>query len=134
MNKYTLVRVSQCNSGTYGYLIKDGEPFCLTLEPKNPIIPKGTYECYRVNSPKRGYEVYQFRYVPGHVDVQIHKLNVYFETQGCIGIGMGLSEFSNSSIGVIPKIFGFVKGIFGSKTAFEKLMKEQIGFIILEVL
>jgi hypothetical protein len=146
LNKYTLTRMVSIKSGTFGWLALDGMPFCLTLEPAVPIIPPGTYHCRRRFSFKRNQEVYQLEAVPGHDYVQLHRLNVavplqkkdgngneivHYETEGCIGVGMGWYKFDPVEI---PGLKERTLGLANSKTAFLRLMNEQEGDILLEVI
>jgi len=115
---YKLIRWFSGKTGTFGGLVKNGKPFCLTLEPEVPIIPNGIYKCKRYLSPKRGYVVYKLENVPGHEAVQIHIGNTIADTEGCILIGQSLSEY---------------EGIAYSRIAFDKFMHSNKGDITLEV-
>lgn len=131
---YTLYRAYSINLyGTFGYLAKDGVPFCLTIEPFIPVIPTGTYICERIISPSRKQKCYQLANVPGHTAIQIHPYNVALQSKGCIGLGMGLGDFSHAEIGAIPKLLGWIKGMLYSKVAFNKLMQDKEPVIVLEI-
>ncbi len=142
LNKYTLNRLVSTKIGTFGWIALRGMPFCLTLEPEVPIIPPGTYHCRRRFSFKRNQEVYQLEAVPGHDYVQLHRLNVavplqrkdksiWFQTEGCIGVGMGWYPFDTVEI---PGLKERTLGLSNSRSAFKKLMDEQEGDILLEVM
>jgi hypothetical protein len=74
-----------------------------------PKVPPGAYVCVLYPSPKRGYEVWMLKDVPGHDHIEIHRGNFNHDSDGCILIGT-------------TRIEG---GIGGSKDAFEKFMAMQ---------
>lgn len=82
------------NGGTFGVLVLNGSPFCLTLEPawkmneKNfSCIPEGQYIACRYNSSKYG-NVWMLDNVPGRSFIEIHAGNIIKDTNGCILLGM----------------------------------------------
>ena len=89
----TLKRVAENVDGTFGVLIHNNIPFCLTLEPewrdnKQNIscIPNGFYTCQKVNSPKFG-STFEIKRVPNRTHVLFHKGNLETDTLGCIILG-----------------------------------------------
>ncbi len=79
--------------GTFGVLIINGRPFCLTCElpwrdNKDEIscIPAGTYPCIPHNGAKFKH-VWELIGVPGRADVLIHMGNIITNTKGCILVG-----------------------------------------------
>ena len=89
----TLKRVAENEDGTFGVLIHNNIPFCLTLEPewqnnKQNIscIPPKHYTCQKVNSPKFG-STFEIKRVPNRTHVLFHKGNVETDTLGCVILG-----------------------------------------------
>ena len=89
----TLKRVAENEDGTFGVLIHNNVPFCLTIEPewKNNMqniscIPEGSYTCEKVNSPKFG-STFEIKRVPNRTHVLFHKGNVETDTLGCVILG-----------------------------------------------
>lgn len=91
--QFELIRVSMLESGTFGVLLDEELPFCLTIErpwlmnERNiSCIPAGDYVCRRVNSPKFG-NTFEVTDVPGRSEILFHKGNVVDDTHGCIVLG-----------------------------------------------
>lgn len=109
----TLKRVGVCRHGTFGVLIKDGLPLCVTLEDLWKLnqtniscIPPGTYKCVRFDGAKfKGVWILQG--VPARSYILIHSGNTSNDTHGCILVG---DSFSDNGIG-------------GSKSALKKLQR-----------
>jgi len=85
-----LKRITDNGKVTFGVLIENNIPFCVTLE--NPwidnktdvsCIPVGTYICKRVNSPKYG-NTFEITNVPNRTHVLLHSGNWARDTKGCI--------------------------------------------------
>lgn len=77
-------------SGTFGVLIIDKMPFCVTLEPPDKLnkvnksnIPTGQYYCVKRHSEKYG-ETFEVIGVPERDSIIIHPGNVPNDTGGCI--------------------------------------------------
>lgn len=96
--------------GTLGILWNGWWPFCLTLEPVNPI-PVGTYPISVYMSPKNGFNVYLLSDVPGYDMIEIHPGNTYADTAGCILVG--------NEIGLVNNVYA----VMNSKKVFDNLMK-----------
>jgi hypothetical protein len=104
-------RVGFGSYGTLGVMFLNAWPFCLTLEPKNPI-PAGTYPLTKYLRPN-GDTVYLLHDVPGFTYIEIHPGNTLSDTSGCIMPGLYM---------------GFINGVFavlGSKLAFNKIMAQN---------
>lgn len=94
LNIITLIRFNSTKYGTFGTLSLDGINLS-TLEPINPIIPKGDYlvECsyspkFSMKPPYDKYEgVPLVKGVPGHEGIRIHIGNYLSDTNGCILVG-----------------------------------------------
>jgi Family of unknown function (DUF5675) len=109
MNEAILTRRESTDQGTCGVL-SFGSEYTFSLElpwrdnrPQLSCIPKGTYTCAIVNSPKFG-KVYEVKNVPNRGNVLIHSANVAgdttlgYDTQlhGCIAPNMKLGLMRNS--------------------------------------
>ncbi len=78
---------------TFGVLLDEKIPFCLTLERpwlenrrSVSCIPEGGYLCKRVNSPKFG-DTFEVTNVPERSHILFHKGNFFDDTHGCILTG-----------------------------------------------
>jgi len=88
-----LRRVAQSSKGTFGVLVRDDLPLCLTLEdPWNDnkigescIVP-GTYKCQPHNGA-HFQNVWELLSVPGRSAILIHAGNSIDDTRGCILVG-----------------------------------------------
>lgn len=97
MSNLNIIKLTRSNStkyGTFGTLSLDGITMS-TLEPINPIIPKGDYLVECTYSPKFSikppYDKYNgvplIKGVPGHEGIRIHIGNYLSDTNGCILVG-----------------------------------------------
>lgn len=114
MKYFTLIRVAYTPDGTYGVLLDEGQPFCLTIEREwlNNVsniscIPVGKYICLRKKSPKFG-ETFEVLDVKGRTHILFHKGNLMDDSHGCIVVGeqyghITLGEDALSSSGVAFK-------------------------------
>lgn len=105
-----LVRVATNADGIYGVLIQGNIPFAVTLEDQFLSIPKGSWQCQRVNSPKFGV-TFEVRDVPGRSHILFHRGNTEADTTGCILVG----ESFNPVLGR--------PGITASKAGFEEFIR-----------
>lgn len=108
-----LKRVGSCRFGTFGVLLKDGMPLCVTLEdlwklnqPNISCIPPGTYQCNKFNGVKFK-DVWILKNIPDRSYILIHSGNTSDDTHGCILVGDSYSD----------------NGIGGSKSALKKLQR-----------
>ena len=90
---FKLIRISHTNNATFGVLLDENIPFCVTLERpwlenKRSIscIPEGFYICERVQSPKFG-DTFEIKDVPGRSHILFHKGNLSDDTHGCVLVG-----------------------------------------------
>lgn len=109
-----LIRVATDGTGTYGVLVDNNRPLCVTLEPEVPIIEPGMYECHRAWFNKDGYEVFEID-VPGHSYVYFHIGNTIKDTEGCVLLA---TEF------IPPELGG---GVMYSRIAYNRFMSHLAG-------
>ena len=93
MRFFKLIRVASLADVTFGVLLDDDIPFCVTLErpwrnnQRNiSCIPKGGYVCLKKDSPKFG-KTYEVQKVEGRSHILFHKGNIADDTHGCIILG-----------------------------------------------
>lgn len=79
--------------GTFGVMVVDGEPFCVTLEPyardnapNVSCIPSGVYLCKRVYSGIVGGDTFEVTDVERRSFIRFHPGNTDDNTEGCIVI------------------------------------------------
>lgn len=92
--KITLRRVTfGSDSPTYGVLLSQGLPLCLTLErpwldnaAQVSCVPPGVYPCIAHNSPDHP-DTWEVTSVPNRFEVLIHTGNTVNDTKGCILVG-----------------------------------------------
>jgi len=101
MRRFKLVRIAYIPDGTFGALFDEDTPFCLTLEREwndnkrgESCIPRGSYLCKRVQSPKFGdtFEVYD---VPGRSHILFHRGNIEDDTHGCLVTGEEYGKYKD---------------------------------------
>lgn len=93
MKNFNLLRISYIDDGTFGVLLDEKMPFCLTLEriwanneKGESCIPVGTYACERRLSPKFG-NTFEVCEVPNRSEILFHKGNLMDDSHGCILLG-----------------------------------------------
>lgn len=93
MKIFRLIRVATGIEATFGVLLDDKIPFCVTLElpwinneRHISCIPLGTYTCSIITSPKFG-RTFEVKEVPGRFNILFHKGNIKDDTHGCILLG-----------------------------------------------
>lgn len=93
MRPFTLIRIADIKDGTFGVLLEDDTPFCVTIEREwlnnqrgISCIPVGEYVCKRVNSPKFG-NTFEVMNVPNRTAILFHKGNIDADSHGCIIVG-----------------------------------------------
>jgi len=98
MRRVKLIRIGEYNDATYGALLVNDRPVCLTLEDawkdnKTSIscIPKGKYKLTWHTSPRFG-GCYLVNDVPGRSHILIHTGNSADDTHGCILLGLMFGE------------------------------------------
>ena len=94
MTEITLRRISTGEKGTFGALIRNNVPLCVTLEePDNgnrrgiSCIPAGRYSVVRHNGT-RFKNVWRLEMVPNRDFVLIHNGNTTDDVEGCILVGL----------------------------------------------
>lgn len=87
--------------GTFGALVLDAEPFCVTLEPYHRFnekgkssIPAGQYIGVPYNSPRFG-PVYLLVDTAGREMVELHPGNSDDDTRGCILLGQHFGKLNS---------------------------------------
>ena len=91
--KFKLIRISHTANETFGVLLEEDIPFCVTLErpwlgniKSVSCIPKGFYVCKRIQSPKFG-NTFEIENVPSRSHILFHKGNLSDDTHGCVLVG-----------------------------------------------
>jgi hypothetical protein len=115
MKTAILRRVVESGAGTFGVLIIDGLPCCVTLEhpwqhneQNISCIPPGNYTLKRYESEVHG-STWQIQPVPGRGTILFHGGNTLLDSKGCVIVG--------SSYGTIGTHYGVRK----SRDAMERL-------------
>ena len=113
---------SSAEYGTFGCLVFNGQPICVTLEPYHrdnkqgvSCIPAGCYTLERYDSPKFG-DTWIIDDVQGRSYVLFHWGNLDDHTQGCVLLG--------ESFGTL----GGEWAILSSKQAFSEFMALSKGY------
>lgn len=90
---FKLIRISHTTIATFGVLLEEDIPFCVTLErpwlgniKSISCIPEGFYICERVQSPKFG-DTFEIKSVSGRSHILFHKGNLSDDTHGCVLVG-----------------------------------------------
>lgn len=93
MKHLTIYRSPSTQNGTFGMMLDEEIPFCLTVErpwlnnEKNrSCIPVGEYICKRVMSPNFG-DTFEVCDVPGRTLIRFHKGNIMDDSHGCVVVG-----------------------------------------------
>jgi hypothetical protein len=93
MKQFDLKRIAKINDGTFGVLLDEEVPFCLTVERpwlNNEVgkscIPADIYICRRVLSPNFGW-TFLVTNVRGRSEILFHKGNIMDDSHGCIILG-----------------------------------------------
>ena len=122
----TLKRIAQKAEGTYGVLMDEGTPFCLTHElpwlnneRNKSCIPVGEYTCKKINTEHYG-DVFQVMDVPNRTDILIHKGNFSTDTLGCILLGESFAEILN------PKLNKIETAVASTGEAYTEFMKIRL--------
>lgn len=89
----TIKRISENEHGTFGVLIKDNIPLCVTLEDmwkdnKRNIscIPAGMYHVVK-HFGRKYKDVWRIENVPNRYGILIHSGNTEEDTTGCVLVG-----------------------------------------------
>jgi len=96
-----LIRVCSSDEGTFGVMVIDNNPLCVTCEEpwkdnarKVSCIPSGEYSCIPHNGG-RFKDVWEVSGVSGRTAVLIHNGNTINDTEGCILVGKGFGCLGN---------------------------------------
>jgi len=124
MNRsFTIIRSPSTEDGTFGMMLDDQIPFCLTLERKwldnrkgESCIPSGLYLCERVISPKFG-ETFEITNVPNRTQILFHKGNLINDSHGCVILGEQF-EYINGK-----------NAVLSSGKAFSEFIQRTLGLI-----
>lgn len=102
-----LYRVAQSERGTFGALVIDHLPFCVTMElpwrdNRNSLscIPAGKYKWKKHNSPSKGPVIW-IQDVPGRSWIYFHVANWPSNVLGCIGVGLRYGRSGTGEYGVL---------------------------------
>ncbi len=101
MKYFKLVRVAYIEDGTFGVLLDEETPFCLTLEREwkenrrgESCIPTAIYSCSRLISPKFG-NTFEICNVPNRSHILFHKGNIEDDSHGCVILGEEYGKYKN---------------------------------------
>src|SRR5690349_2536400 len=103
-----VVRQDFSSTCVIGELLIDGQHFCWTLEPADPI-PLGSYDVAIRWSDKFNRLMPHVEAVPGHVGIEIHWGNWPQDTEGCLLVG----EFKKPEIDFIGNSHVTFTSLFG---------------------
>lgn len=99
MEKVYLTRAARNPVGSYGVLVYNSYPLCVTAErpwlnnkPNVSCIPAGTYHFKRYQSPHNG-ETWITQDVPGRSNIEIHAANTPEQVEGCCAVGLYFAQF-----------------------------------------
>ena len=91
----TIKRITTSNAGTFGVIMDEGKPFCVTCElpwknntPNISSVPTGIYEAVRVQSPRFG-NTFEVTNVQGRAHILFHRGNSTKDSRGCILLAEG---------------------------------------------
>lgn len=121
MKNIVLKRISFRDDGTFGVLMDEDLPFCLTVElpwlnneQNVSCIPSGVYVCKRIISPTFG-ETFEITGVPNRTHVLFHVANTVDDLKGCVGLGEMFGRLGSKT------------AVQMSKQAFWELMERTAG-------
>lgn len=128
MNKVILHRVLSSDKGTFGVLIYQNKPICVTCEdpwndnkPNISCIPFGSYKAAPHSSVKYP-NVWVVNGVKDRSAILIHQGNSTKDTEGCILVGEYFTDFSGNP------------GIANSKLTLDKLRKLLPKEFVLDII
>lgn len=84
-----------------------------------PKLPDGQYTCVRGEHQLKNmphlFETFEITNVPGHTNILIHVGNFDFDSEGCVLVGISVSQLNGR------------QALGASKSAFAKFMRVQDG-------
>lgn len=96
-----LNRFVSSDKGTFGALVVDDEPICVTVERpwlnnqhNISCIPVGDYQCIQHNTIKFP-DTWEVTGVPDRDAILIHAANTYPDVEGCVGVGNSFGNMNN---------------------------------------
>jgi len=102
-----LKRVCTSAKGTFGVLMHEYVPLCVTLElawnnnyVNKSCIPIGVYNCRRFQSPRFG-DTFLIEGVNSRTNIVFHEGNTIKDTNGCILVG---TTFDHASISITESL------------------------------
>ena len=130
MNTVTLHRVLSSDKGTFGVLIYQNRPVCVTgerpwMDNKTSIscVPFGEYKVTKYSSQKYP-DVWELKNVKGRTAILIHAGNKPLsDTEGCIPVGEYFTDFSGNP------------GIANSRLTLDRLRKllpKEFNLVIMD--
>lgn len=115
--EFWLWRFPSIQDGTFGVMLDDNLPFCVTIEREwlnngksVSCIPDGNYTCRRVDSPKFG-NTFKVTNVLKRSEILFHKGNIKDDSHGCIILGEQYEPVMGKN------------GVISSGKAFEEFLK-----------
>ncbi len=117
MKEFWLWRFPSIKDGTFGVMLDDNLPFCVTLErpwvynqKEISCIPDGNYTCRRIDSLKFG-NTFEVTNILGRSEILFHKGNIAEDSHGCIILGEQYEPIMGKN------------GVVSSGKAFEEFLK-----------
>lgn len=102
---------------TMGELLVNGERYCSTLEPADPI-PAGTFDLSIYWSDKFNRLMPHVDGVPGHSGIEIHWGNIPINTDGCTLLGeYADGDFVGNSVDEFNEFFSMLSDIIQNEGA-----------------
>lgn len=100
MNAVEIQRVCTGNDGTFGVLLYEGKPLCVTLENvwrnnerRVSCIPRGIYTAEEFSGQKYK-DVWEIKGVKNRSAILIHWGNLETDTDGCVLVGKYFADFN----------------------------------------
>jgi len=127
MKEFWLWRFPSIQDGTFGVLLDDNLPFCLTLElpwvynqKGISCYPDGDHICRRVQSPRFG-NTFEITNIHGRSECLFHKGNIKDDSHGCTVLGEQYEYVFVEKRGIGRN------GVISTGKAFEEFLKRTEG-------
>lgn len=102
MKQIELIRVATINGATYGVLvvIDNGNPAfsCPTIENAEKSFPDGDYDIVFEYSTRFNKHLWELKGIPGRGEIKVHAANYYNQLEGCIGVGLSMSDINKDGV------------------------------------